>query len=186
MAAPASLAEGEAELEQLSPQQRDLVETALMLVLRYLLDEPPAELRKFLASADLEKPARLKNRARLQLLSARVQEESIRGSELRERLGVSRQRLAQLRDSGKLLGIQPPLRSEHWYPDWQFDAAGKVRPIVPVLVEAARAARLTPLSLHLLLTNPDAGVAGSPLVDLLDERPDDVVELIEAGTAQGT
>lgn len=57
---------------------------------------------------------------------------------------------------------------------------------MPELVRAAREVRLTPLSLHLMLTNPDAGVEGSPLVDLLDERPEDVVELVEAGTAQGT
>jgi hypothetical protein len=184
--APESLADVEAELERLPPPRRALVEAAVTLAAQLLLDEPPEALRKFLASGDLESPARLKNRARLQLLTARVQAESIRGSELRKRLGISRQRLAQLRNAGKLLGIQPPLRTEHWYPEWQFDAAGKVRPVVPALVGAAREARLTPLSLHLMLTNPDAGVEGSPLVELLDERPEDVVELVEAGTAQGT
>jgi hypothetical protein len=114
MAAPSSLADVEQELDQLPGWRRELVETALTLAARLILEERPDELRKFVASAGAESPARLKNRARLQLLTARVQEESIRGSELRVRLGVSRQRLGQLRNAGKLLGIQPPLRSEHW------------------------------------------------------------------------
>jgi hypothetical protein len=184
--APESLADVEAELERLPAPRRALVEAAVALAAQLLLDEPPDALRKFLASSDVESSARLKNRARLQLLSARVRRESVRGSELRERLGVSRQRLAQLRSSGKLLGFQPPLRSEHWYPEWQFDSSGNVRPIVPTLIESARAARLSPLSLHLLLTNPEAGAEGSALVDLLDERPEEVVDLVVAGTAQGT
>lgn len=183
--APESLADVEAELERLPPPRRALVEAAVAHAAHLLLAQSPEALREFLASGDVENRARLKNRARLEVLTARVQDESIRGSELRKRLGVSRQYLAQLRNAGKLLGIQPPLRSEHWYPEWQFDGAGNVRPVVPELVRAAREARLTPLSLHLLLTNPDAGVEGSPLVELLDERPEEVTELVAAGTAQG-
>lgn len=184
--APESLADVEAELAQLPPARRDLVEAAVALVAAVLLRESPDALRELVGSGEAERNPRLKNRTRLELVSARVQRESIRGSELRERLGISRQRLAQLRSSGKLLGFQPPLRTEHWYPAWQFDASGNVRPIVPALLERARRARLSPLSLHLLLTNPEAGIDGSPLTDLLDERADEVVELVEAGTAQGT
>ena len=181
-----ALTDVEAELDQLPPERRDLVERALALAARSFLSERPRELREFLASPNTSNAARLKNRARLRLLSARVQEESVRGSQLRERLGVSRQRLGQLRSAGKLLGLQPPLRTEHWYPEWQFDSSGNVRPIVSELLRAARDARLSPLSLHLLVTNPDAGIDGRALVELLDERPDEVVELVEAGAAQGT
>ena len=181
-----ALTDVEAELDQLSPERRDLVERALALAARSFASERPRELREFLASPNTSNAARLKNRARLRLLSARVQEESVRGSQLRERLGVSRQRLGQLRSAGKLLGLQPPLRTEHWYPEWQFDSSGNVRPIVSELLRAARDARLSPLSLHLLVTNPDAGIDGRALVELLDERPDEVVELVEAGAAQGT
>ena len=91
-----------------------------------------------------------------------------------------------MREQGRILGVQPPLRSEHWYPEWQFDDSGKVRPVVPELIRAARDARLSPLALHLLLTNPDAGIDGRALVELLDERPGEVVEVVEAGAAQGT
>ena len=181
-----ALTDVEAELDQLSPERRDLVERALALAARSFVSERPRELREFLASPNTSNAARLKNRARLRLLSARVQEESVRGSQLRERLGVSRQRLGQLRSAGKLLGLQPPLRTEHWYPEWQFDSSGNVRRIVSELLRAARDARLSPLSLHLLVTNPDAGIDGRALVELLDERPDEVVELVEAGAAQGT
>jgi hypothetical protein len=181
-----TLADVEAELELLPPARKELVEAALLLMAQTLLDERPAELRDFLTGASSSSPARLKNRARLNVLSGRLQSESVRGSELRERLGVSRQRLGQLREQGRILGLQPPLRTEHWYPEWQFDRSGNVRPVVAELISAARAAQLSPLSLHLLVTNPEAGIGGRALVELLDERPDEVVEVVAAGTAQGT
>ncbi len=180
------LSDVEAELELLPADRKELVVSALLLAAQALLTERPAELREFLAGSSSSSPARAKNRARLQVLSGRLHDESVRGSELRGRLGVSRQRLGQLREQGKILGVQPPLRSEHWYPEWQFDDSGKVRPVVPELIRAARDARLSPLALHLLLTNPDAGIDGRALVELLDERPGEVVEVVEAGAAQGT
>jgi len=180
------LADVEAELERLPPERKMLVENALLLAAEALLGERPAELQEFLAGSSSSSPAWAKNRARLHVLSGRLHEESVRGSELRARLGLSRQRLGQLRDQGKLVGVQPPLRTEHWYPEWQFDVFGNVRAIVPELVRAARDARLSPLALHLLLTNPDAGIDGRALVELLDERPSEVVEVVEAGAAQGT
>jgi hypothetical protein len=176
----------EADLAQLPAERRKLAETAISLLASAVLSEGVRELRKLVREQDSERPGRVRNRARLQLMSARVEADSVRGAELGKRLGISRQRLAQLRDSGKLLGLQPPLRTEHWYPEWQFDASGGVRPVVPRLLRAAREARLSPLSLHLLLTNPEAGIDGRPLVELLDDRPDDVLDLVAAGAAQGT
>jgi hypothetical protein len=185
VAVPA-LRDVEAKLERLPAQRRRLVAAALVLAAESLLGERSRELRGFVDSPEQVAPARLKNRARLEVLSGRVQGESVRGSELGRRLGVSRQRLGQLRAAGRLVAFKPPLRSEHWYPEWQFDASGGVRAVVPELLRAADEARLSPLSLHLLLTNPDAGIDGRPLVELLDERPDEVLELVGAGAAHGT
>jgi hypothetical protein len=176
----------EAKLERLPARRRELVEAALALVADSLLGERPQELRGFVDSPQPASSARRTNRARLEVLSGRVQSESVPGRELGRRLGISRQRLAQLRAGGRLVSFQPPFRTEHWYPDWQFDASGGVRPVVPDLLRASREARLSPLSLHLLLTNPDAGIDGRPLVDLLDERPDAVLELVGAGAEHGT
>jgi hypothetical protein len=181
-----SLQDLEAKLESLPGKRRETLETATALLLGALLDERPRELEAFVSSGESASPARLKNRARLTLLSARVQQQSIRGSDLGRQLGVSRQRLQQLREAGKLLGVQPPLRSEHWYPAWQFGDDGRVREVVPRLLASAREAGLSPLQLHLLMTNAEAGVDGRPLVDLLDSQPDEALEVVEGSGEIGS
>lgn len=181
-----SLQDFEAKLEALPGKQRETLEAATTLLLGALLDERPRELEAFVSSGESATPAQLKNRTRLSLLSARVQQESVRGAELGRQLGVSRQRLQQLRDDRKLLGFQPPLRTEHWYPRWQFGDDGHVRAVVPRLLAAAGKADLSPLQLHLLMTSPDAGIEERPLVDLLDSRADEVVEVVEGSGEIGS
>lgn len=181
-----SLQDFEARLDALPGKQRETLEAATTMLLGALLDERPRELEAFVSSGQSATPGQLRNRARLNLLSARVQQESVRGSELGKQLRLSRQRLQQLREGGKLLGLRPPLRSEHWYPRWQFDDDGRVREIVPRLLASARETRLSPLQLHLLMTSAEAGIDGRPLVDLLDSRPDEVVEVVEGSGEIGS
>ena len=121
---------------------------------------------------------RARNVARLELLGEQVRRASLPGRALGAQLGVSRQRLHQLRGSGRLIALKPPLRSEFWYPRWQFTSDGEVRDIVPELLESANEAHLSALSLHLLMTSPSAGIDGRPLVELLDERPEDVAAVV--------
>jgi hypothetical protein len=100
-----------------------------------------------------------------------IEERSLPGSELRERLGVSRQRLGQLRKEKKLLGLRLPIRREVYYPLWQFDREGKPLGSMPRLIEAADEAGVSELALDALMTNPDA-------VDASGETP---VELLHSG-----
>ncbi len=104
---------------------------------------------------------RARNAARLELLADRVRSQSVAGRELRVELGISRQRMQQLRESGRLLGVQPPLRTEYWYPRWQF-RGGEVHEVLPRLLAAARERGLSPLGLHLVLTDADAGIGAKP------------------------
>lgn len=175
------------EIRGLPKERRTAVESAAAVLVRALMEESPRTLRAFVSFRRANpSPIRERNQARLELLSEQLRSQSMQGRELGRATGLSRQRLQQLRDRGRLLGFQPPLRSEYWYPRWQFDADWAVRAIVPQLLAAAMDARLTPLGLHLTLTNPEAGVDGQPLVELLDEHPDEVLEIVSGAGEIGS
>jgi hypothetical protein len=81
-----------------------------------------------------------------------------------EEHGVSRQRVNQWRSAGRLFGIKgiPGVRG-YAYPHWQFDDTLHPREIMPQITAAAEDARLDPLALHGLMTNPSAGNGQTPL-----------------------
>src|SRR3954451_14998661 len=81
-----------------------------------------------------------------------------------EEQGVSRQRVNQWRSAGRLYGIKgvPGVRG-FAYPRWQFDDTLHPREFMPALTAAAEDARLDPLALHLLMTNPAAAGGRTPL-----------------------
>jgi hypothetical protein len=118
----------------------------------------------------------VRNKLRIFARYRGIEERSLPGSELRERFGVSRQRLGQLRKEKKLLGLGLPIRREVYYPLWQFDGEGKPLGIMPRLIEAAEEAGVSALALDALMTNPEA-------VDTSGETP---AELLRSGdpTAQ--
>jgi hypothetical protein len=105
-----------------------------------------------------------------------IEERSLPGSELRERLGVSRQRLGQLRKERKLLGLRLPIRREVYYPLWQFDREGKPLGIMPRLIEAAEEADVSALALDALMTNLEAVDAGGETPAELLRSGDPAVE----------
>lgn len=96
-----------------------------------------------------------------------IEERSLSGTELRERLGVSRQRLGQLRKEERLLGVRLPIRREVYYPLWQFGEDGKPLEAMPRLIEAAEETGLGALALDALMTNPTTVDNGETLVVLL-------------------
>jgi hypothetical protein len=100
--------------------------------------------------------------------------------------GVSRQRLNQWRQSGRLLGIPdlPGVRG-FAYPSWQFTDALTPKPWVRNVVEAASEARLDAMGLHLFMTNPEAGDNRSPLDAAEAGDVDTAVKLVSAANAQG-
>lgn len=114
----------------------------------------------------------VRNKLRLFARYREIEERSLPGSELQERLSVSRQRLGQLRKEKKLLGLRLPIRREVYYPLWQFDREGKPLGIMPRLIEAAEEAGVSALALDALMTNPEAVDAGD------EETP---AELLRSG-----
>ena len=102
-----------------------------------------------------------------------------------EEHGVSRQRVNQWRSAGRLYGIKgvPGVRG-FAYPAWQFGDTLHPREFMPALTAAAEDARLDPLALHLLMTNPAAGNGQTPLA-LLEHGESDLVErLVRAAGSQ--
>ena len=81
-----------------------------------------------------------------------------------EEHGVSRQRVNQWRSAGRLYGIKgvPGVRG-FAYPRWQFDDTLHPREFMPQITAAAEDARLDPLALHGLMTNPAAAGGQTPL-----------------------
>lgn len=103
---------------------------------------------------------------RLELLALyrSVEEESLKVSELEE-AGISRQRLKQLRDQDRLLGIKLPFQRGFLYPRWQFGEDLTPASFLPEILAAARKEGLDELTVHRLMTDPDAG-GGTPLCAL--------------------
>jgi hypothetical protein len=111
----------------------------------------------------------VRNKLRVFARYREIEERSLSGSELQERLGVSRQRLGQLRKEKKLLGVRLPIHREIYYPLWQFDEDGRPLGVLPRLIKAAEEAGVGALALDALMTNPaavDAGDGETP-ADLL-------------------
>jgi hypothetical protein len=107
----------------------------------------------------------VRNRLRVFARYREIEERSLPGPELQKRLSVSRQRLGQLRNEKKLLGLRLPIRREVYYPLWQFDREGKPLGSMPRLIEAADEAGVGALALDALMTNSqalDTGNAQTP------------------------
>ena len=102
----------------------------------------------------------VRNRLRVFARYREVEERSLPGSGLQEQLGVSRQRLGQLRKEKKLLGVRLPIHREVHYPLWQFGEDGRPLGVMPRLIEAAEDAGMGALALDALMTNPAAMDAG--------------------------
>lgn len=121
-----------------------------------------------------------RNKLRVFVRYRQIEERSLPGSELQERLGVSRQRLGQLRKENKLLGVRLPIHREIYYPLWQFGEDGRPLGALPRLIEAAEEAGVGELALDALITNPaavDAGDGKTP-ADLLRSADPEAEEYV--------
>jgi hypothetical protein len=144
--------------------EREVLSGAMGSIARVLLDgsaEEVASLEEMLRREPGGKTASLdeleaRNKLRVFARYREIEARSVPGSELRERLGVSRQRLGQLREEKKLLGLRLPIRREVYYPLWQFDDEGKPLAVMPALIGVAEEAGLGALALDALMTNPGA------------------------------
>lgn len=102
----------------------------------------------------------VRNKLRVFARYREIEERSLSGPGLGERLGVSRQRLGQLRKEKRLLGLRLPIHREVYYPLWQFGEDGRPLGVLPRLIEASEEARMGALALDALMTNPAAVDAG--------------------------
>jgi hypothetical protein len=129
-----------------------------------------------------QEEAQARGRLRLQALYQKLLRESFSVAELRSELGLSRQRLKQLRDARQLFALSVPYQRGMVYPHWQFDPnTARPRDIMPRLLAESEEARLDEIDLHQLMTNPEAA-NGVTLVQLLDGgREDLVLGVIRAG-----
>ena len=86
---------------------------------------------------------------------------------LAARNGVDPIRIERRRRAGELLAVRDPTGKEWWYPMWQFDDDGEVRPPVAKLLELAREKRIPPARLGQLLERKVGLVGGKTVRDLL-------------------
>ena len=165
-----------------------------ILALEGRLREAPARVRRGDDDGEDDSEAlEARNRLRVFARYRAVEGRSFPSSELQKRLGVSRQRLGQLRKEGKLLGLRLPIRREVYYPAWQFDEEGRPLEAMPRLLAAAEEAGLGALALDALMTNPgavDAAGEGATAAGLLrsgdPEAGEYVVGVVRAALSGGS
>lgn len=155
------IAEDLDKVEAASRAATDTIEILMRAPSRQL--ERMAELRAETAAAEMDLEG-LEASGRLQVLALyrAVEEESLSVSELAA-AGISRQRLQQLRDQDRLLGIQLPFRRGFLYPRWQFGEDLRPRDFLPEILAVAHEQGLDALTVHRVMTNPAAGGGVSPL-----------------------
>lgn len=149
------------EVSALPGPRRSAIIRGLQQVVLTLLRQDPEQLQRlsdFLrdtprtpesnGDADERQDLEAQNFLRILAMAKRVENQSLAAREL----PVSRQRLNQLRDEGKLLAVKLPMHREFLYPRWQFGRDGRPLRAIPRLLEVARRAGLDGLDLHLLMT----------------------------------
>jgi len=119
--------------------------------------------------------ARARNVTRVLEDRARLAAESVPGLVVQQGLGVSRQRLHQLVQAGRLLAVLPRDRKASLYPAWQFAGDGTPLPDLPPLLAAAREVEMDAETLHFFMTEPSDRLGGRRPADLLAGRQGDVV-----------
>jgi hypothetical protein len=96
------------------------------------------------------------------------------GSWLAARLGTQAGRITAMRRAGELYGVRRGTTQEYVYPAWQFDRFGRVRPIVPRLLAAAREAGVREHELRPLLERRLGLVGGGRrIAELVREGEDE-------------
>jgi hypothetical protein len=115
-----------------------------------------------------------------------VAKADLSGAWLAVTLGVEPRELDIRRRAGELLGLPAASGTDFVYPSWQFDSAGRPRPIVSRTLRAAREAGLSDVELNDLLQRRDGMTGRGRLLDsLLAGREDRVLQQIRAAATAG-
>lgn len=190
-------AEVEKSFGERSSGERAVISDAVNSFARLIMEGSPSDIAAFEGKLRGERgggrveEVEVRNRLRVFARYREVEGRSLAGSELQKRLGVSRQRLGQLRKEKKLLGVRLPIRREIHYPVWQFGEDGRPIEAMPRLMEAAEEAGLGALALDSLATNPTAVDAGGrSAAELLrsggDEAEEYVLGVVRASLSEGS
>jgi hypothetical protein len=183
----------EERVAALPKPQRERAERKISAIGRAVIEDPEA-VRSFTDFLDEKSRRGSSTLAQLETSNVkrvlgvwqRVLDESLPATELTQ-LGLSRQQLKHLRDKGKLIGLQPPLRKGFIYPTWQFDPqSGHPFESLPKIVEEANEAHLDGLDLHLLMTSAAAEQGTSPSEWLSSGNLDYVLEIIRGSSDVGS
>ncbi len=111
--------------------------------------------------------ARMRNVARVLEDRARLKEECLRSGAVEKALGVGRERLRQMRERGRLVGIVQGERRPTLYPYWQFTSEGNLLEGLEEIVSASREAGMGAERLHFFMTGSNGRLGGERPVDLL-------------------
>ncbi len=176
------LGEVERRLGRLGPEERRLREDLIGVFANIVVAESSSErlreveaaLEEFpkvgeegLAAGPALESARMRNLVRVLEDRARLREETLRSGAVERILGVGRERLRQMRDGGRLLGIVYGERRPTLYPYWQFTEEGKIVEGLEEVVAASRDVGMDPETLHFFMTEPDERLDDTPPVELL-------------------
>jgi hypothetical protein len=108
-------------------------------------------------------------------------EKALSAGWLATRLGIGSARVDVMRRGGELFGVRPPGRQHYVYPSWQFGRDGRVLPIVPRIIQRARASGVDDQRLYEILTMRLGLGSDRRVVDLVREGDEDgVLRAIQA------
>ena len=125
--------------------------------------------------------ARARNALRALEDRARIARESITASAVAEGLGVSRQRLHQLRTQGRLVAVIPQRRRGALYPAWQFASNDGLVPGLEKVIRASQEAGMGAETLHFFMTEPNGQLGGRTPADLVARGAvDDVAAVLRS------
>jgi hypothetical protein len=177
------LGEVERKLGRLGPEERRLREELIGVFANLVvaesssdrLREVEAALEEFpkvgeegLAAGSALEAARMRNIVRVLEDRVRLRDETLRSGAVEKIIGVGRERIRQMREGGRLLGIVQGERRPTLYPYWQFTEDGKVVEGLEEVVAASREVGMDPETLHFFMTEPDGRIGGAtPPVELL-------------------
>ena len=118
-------------------------------------------------SAEALEAARARNLLRVLEDRRRLRSECLKPAQVEGFMGVGRERLRQLREGGRLVGIVQGERRPTLYPYWQFGDDGEPVEGIEEIVRAAREAGMGEETLHFFMTEPSGRLGGRRPADLL-------------------
>lgn len=192
------LGEVERKLQRYEPEERalreKLISTLASLVLgedegaeqrlreaEEILERFPKVSAEEEPSAEAFQAARARNLLRVLEDRRRLRNECLRPAQVEGFVGVGRERLRQLREAGKLVGIVQGERRPTLYPYWQFRDDGERVEGIEEIVRAGREVGMGEETLHFFMTEPSERLGGERPAELLGQgQSGEVVRLLRS------